>query len=84
MPNTTQWTEHSGLKRDKSRPLRHSGHAVFPSCGQCQISRFLSVRELGRAENEKNDVSAMAEMRKSAKSMFPPREISSRQTTEGL
>ena len=20
MPNTTQWTEHSGLKRDKSRP----------------------------------------------------------------
>ena len=27
MPNTTQWTEHSGLKRDKSRPYAIREHA---------------------------------------------------------
>ena len=84
MPNTTQWTEHSGLKRDKSRPYAIRDFPFFRRVVNAKFHGFLSVRELGRAENEKNDVSAMAEMRKSAKSMFPPREISSQQTTEGM
>ena len=47
MPNTTQWTEHSGLKRDKSRPyavrvhfLALDGLFVFRERGSSLMNHF--------------------------------------------
>ncbi len=40
MPNTTQWTEHSGLKRDKSRP-----YAFDETSAYLLINRTKSVKD---------------------------------------
>ena len=40
MPNTTQWTEHSGLKRDKSRP-----YAFDETSAHLLINRTKSVKD---------------------------------------
>ena len=52
---------------------RQPGFSVFRRVVNAKFHGFLSVRGLGWAENDKNDVSPTDEMQKTAKSTFRPR-----------